>query len=500
MPTVTRHSQDRSVRRADHWSKAGLWDTLANRSPSRHHLLSGAAFAALLVVTDLLALTLATVQADLLGYAEMRGSMSVLVYALPVLSIVCISSRGGYRRCMRHVFLDDLGPVVGAVSVAAMLIVVCMIEIDADARPGRAVAPAWLLGSIYVTAGRMALTLLQRRARRRFHVTEPAIIVGTGLIGRHIARRLQESPEYGLHPIGYLDSTAAPQELAREPLAAPVLGTPDEMRGVIERTGARRVILAFSGQPDRDLLAALRSGQALGVDVSVVPRFFESVGKRIGLEHLGGLPLLNISFTNPKSWQFTLKHAMDRVGACILLALLGPLMLAIAVAVRLTSPGPVLFRQQRVGRDGCVFDVLKYRSMRIGEQGDGGFRPAEGIAPGGVEGSDRRTSVGRLLRRTSLDELPQLINVLKGEMSLVGPRPERPEFVVLFQQNIDRYGERHRVKAGITGWAQVNGLRGQTSLADRVEWDNYYIENWSLWLDLKILLMTVLPMLSWRHE
>jgi lipopolysaccharide/colanic/teichoic acid biosynthesis glycosyltransferase len=161
------------------------------------------------------------------------------------------------------------------------------------------------------------------------------------------------------------------------------------------------------------------------------------------------------------------------------------------VLVRLSSPGPIFFRQPRVGRDGRVFDCLKFRTMREPTDSFADFKLKDGAAPGGVEGADRRTTIGRFLRSTSLDELPQLINVLKGEMSLVGPRPERPVFVELFDMQIRRYGERHRVRAGMTGWAQVHGLRGQTSIADRVEWDNYYIENWSLALDLKILLMTL---------
>ena len=167
-------------------------------------------------------------------------------------------------------------------------------------------------------------------------------------------------------------------------------------------------------------------------------------------------------------------------------------MAALALAVRLDSPGPILFRQRRVGLDGQEFDVLKFRTMRVGPPPTAnGFRPEPGCAPGGVEGDDRRTSLGRLLRRTSLDELPQLLNILRGEMSLVGPRPERPEFVAEFEREIPRYGDRLRVRCGLTGWAQVHGLRGQTSLEDRVEWDNFYIEHWSLWLDVKILVMTV---------
>jgi lipopolysaccharide/colanic/teichoic acid biosynthesis glycosyltransferase len=186
--------------------------------------------------------------------------------------------------------------------------------------------------------------------------------------------------------------------------------------------------------------------------------------------------------------------------ALVLLIVLSPVIALAALAVRFSSPGPVLFSQRRVGRDGKVFDFYKFRSMRLalgGARPDGesdgsalDFLLAGDIAPGGIEGEDRRTPVGRLLRGSSLDELPQLFNVLRGDMSLVGPRPERPEFVELFRQDIVRYGDRHRVKSGMTGWAQVHGLRGQTSLAERVEWDNYYIANWSLGLDLKILALT----------
>jgi lipopolysaccharide/colanic/teichoic acid biosynthesis glycosyltransferase len=197
-----------------------------------------------------------------------------------------------------------------------------------------------------------------------------------------------------------------------------------------------------------------------------------------------------------------MKHAFDRVLALLIVIVLSPVLIAAAIAVRLSSPGPALFSQRRVGRDGKVFACYKFRSMRLAppesetSEGTGAleFLLAGDIAPGGVEGKDRRTTIGRILRGSSLDELPQLFNVLRGDMSLIGPRPERPEFVELFRQDILRYGDRHRVKSGITGWAQVHGLRGQTSLAERVEWDNYYIAHWSLGLDLKILMLTVLAL------
>jgi len=186
-----------------------------------------------------------------------------------------------------------------------------------------------------------------------------------------------------------------------------------------------------------------------------------------------------------------MKYAFDRLAAVLMLAILSPLFAVLAVAVWVSLGRPILYRQERVGRDGKKFAMLKFRSMRPpAKPEDVPVLLPEDTAPGGVEGADRRTRVGALMRHLSLDELPQLVNIVNGEMSFIGPRPERPEFVEVFGESVHRYGERHRVRSGITGWAQVHGLRGKTSIADRVEWDNYYIENWSLWLDLKILLLT----------
>jgi len=196
-------------------------------------------------------------------------------------------------------------------------------------------------------------------------------------------------------------------------------------------------------------------------------------------------------------WQFTLKRGADRTVALLALLFLAPLLLAIALGVRLSSVGPVIYRQRRVSRGGETFVLFKFRTM-VQDAGVAGFTPKRGTAPGGIEGEDRRTAVGRWLRAISFDELPQLLNVLRGEMSLIGPRPERPEFVELFAKQVPRYAERHRVKSGITGWAQANGLRGQTSIADRVELDNYYIENWSLGLDLRIVALTIIELLRFR--
>jgi lipopolysaccharide/colanic/teichoic acid biosynthesis glycosyltransferase len=220
------------------------------------------------------------------------------------------------------------------------------------------------------------------------------------------------------------------------------------------------------------------------------------------LEHVGGIPVFELRQVDPKGWEFALKHGIDRVAAALLLLALSPVLAASAIAVYASSGSPVLFRQRRVGRGGQVFDLLKFRSMRPPVEGVPGPPVAVGDddrAPGGVEGDDRRTAVGRFLRAWSLDELAQLVNVVRGEMSLIGPRPERPELAGGYVERVNRYGERHRVRSGITGWAQVNRLVPGTSLADRAELDNWYIQNWSFWLDLKIALMTI-PAVLRRSE
>ena len=184
------------------------------------------------------------------------------------------------------------------------------------------------------------------------------------------------------------------------------------------------------------------------------------------------------------------KHAFDFAVALVALLVLAPLLVGLALAVKVSSAGPVLYRQRRIGRDGRAFDILKFRSMRP-DTGGTAFRVAAGAAPGGVEGVDRRTRVGKLMRSTSMDELPQLLNVVRGEMSLVGPRPERPEFVELFADEVPGYADRHRMRVGITGLAQVRGLRGQSSIAERAAADNEYIESWSLRRDAAVVLRTV---------
>jgi exopolysaccharide biosynthesis polyprenyl glycosylphosphotransferase len=273
----------------------------------------------------------------------------------------------------------------------------------------------------------------------------------------------------------------------------PVLGASWDLVDVIDRYSVGHVVFTFSTAPHDVMLRMVDECNRRGVRVTLVPRLFERIPRDMTVDYLGGIPLISIRPSSPTSWRVRTKYVLDRLAGAALIVVLAPLLLLLALAVRLSLGRPILFRQVRVGRDGRTFEMLKFRTMRLSSEPHDAAAPMRtDVAPGGVEGADRRTRVGTFLRRSSLDELPQLLNVLAGDMSLVGPRPERPEFVDLFREHVRRYDDRHRMKSGITGWSQVNGLRGKTSLSDRVEWDNWYIENWSPWLDVKILVGTLL--------
>jgi exopolysaccharide biosynthesis polyprenyl glycosylphosphotransferase len=423
--------------------------------------------------------------------------------ALPVIVLLLFYLRGLYRTRLRALVLDGVVPVISAVSIGAMAVAVLGLFASGQAPPQSEFVRAWLLALLGVGVGRIILSFAQRWARAHRLVGKPVLIMGAGVVGAQVARRLEGHPEYGLAPIGFLDED--PRSIAEVGgRDLPVLGTVEDLDETVARTGVHNLIVAFSSVADERVSRLIQRCQELDVEVSVVPRMFDTINNRVGYDTVGGLPLMSFTTVDPRGVQFAIKHAFDFVLALVFLLFLSPALLLSALAVRLSSSGPVLFRQRRVGRDGKAFDLYKFRSMRMQDghvdPDEDGSGPLEFLlggdtAPGGVEGDDRRTTIGRFLRRTSFDELPQLLNVLKGEMSLIGPRPERPEFVELFKQDIVRYGDRHRVKSGITGWAQVHGLRGQTSLAERVEWDNYYIANWSLGLDLKILALTFVALL-----
>ncbi|MBE2249684.1 MAG: exopolysaccharide biosynthesis polyprenyl glycosylphosphotransferase, partial [Myxococcus sp.] len=262
----------------------------------------------------------------------------------------------------------------------------------------------------------------------------------------------------------------------------PVLGMMLELGEVLDREGVDQVILALPLE-DQPILKELMEQLALRtVDVKLVPDLFNYVTLRGGLEEFGGLPIISLQGAPLEGWNLIAKRVFDVLCASVLMVLGAPVMLGLALAVKLTSRGPIFYRQERMGMDGHLFQMLKFRTMRTNAEEEGAqFARAD---------DPRRTSIGAFLRKYSLDELPQFYNVLVGDMSLVGPRPERPVFIEEFKKQIPRYHLRHMVKSGVTGWAQINGLRGNTSIKERIDYDLYYIENWSLLFDLKILLRT----------
>ena len=440
-------------------------------------------------LADALVLTFAVIVERLGGRAVGADSMSVAwVVVFPAITMALLAAGGLYHDRLRLQLLDDLRTIAGATAIASMATIALPVLIGAETAglPAQGVR-LWLFATVYLTASRGGI-ISSVIASRRNDAAVPTLIVGAGSVGRLIAKRLAEHREIGLNPIGFLD---------KEPLASgddeptlPVLGASWDLVDVVETYGVEHVVFTFSTAPHEVMLRMVDECNRRGVRVTLVPRLFERIPRDMSVDYLGGIPLISINPSSPTSWRFRVKYAIDRLIALATLIVISPLFIAVAVGVLISVGRPIFFRQRRVGCDGHVFEMLKFRSMR----GAGGSTQVDGAAvdvgPGGVEGEDRRTRLGMFLRRSSLDELPQLINVLRGDMSIVGPRPERPEFVELFGGRVYRYNDRHRVKSGITGWAQISGWRGKTSLASRVEWDNWYIENWSPWLDFKILLRT----------
>ncbi len=406
--------------------------------------------------------------------------------------LVAYASRGLYAPRLRLSVIDDVRRLVIGTALAASFMVTAEVVVDGSVPVAYGILRLAGFACAYVTAGHVALYWSQARARAEGESGRPTLIVGAGRIGAVVARRLLASPQLGLKPVAFLDKE--PLVDTAEEVGVPVVGASWDLDEAIARYDIRQVIITFSTAPDDVLLRLVRRCEELGIDVSVVPRLFERMPERYSIDHVGGIALVSPRKADPRTWEFMVKYTVDRILAGLALVLLSPLLAVLSLAVLVSMGRPIFFRQTRIGRDGRAFDMLKFRSMRPSAEQAPNLHvvSADVLGPGGVEGNvDRRTRVGTFLRRSSLDELPQLINVVRGDMSIVGPRPERPEYVSEFQQTVYRYDDRHRVKSGITGWAQVHGLRGKTSLADRAEWDNFYIENFSLWLDLKIAIKTV---------
>jgi exopolysaccharide biosynthesis polyprenyl glycosylphosphotransferase len=447
--------------------------------------------ATLLVGADVFMLTIASALSVLIEPAH-AGLPYAWAAAYALTCLVVLRIRGFYEFRLGASIVAEVGRIIAATALAAMLVICARAFVSDGTHVALLGARLWVYSAVFLAAGRAGFAMEARRLWTHALAVRPTLVLGAGNVGRLIARRLRDRPELGLRPVGHIDDEPRPGSDDDLPL----LGGTRDLEDVITANQVSHVIITFSLAPDAEMRDLMRRCKELGTQVLVVPRLYEEMTHRLTIEHLGAIPLIRVEQPDPRGWQFMIKYSLDRVAAACLLIALAPLLTAIAVLVRLSSTGPVLFRQKRVGLDGRAFTMFKFRSMR-GQPDETGEADAKWAAvirgerpDQAPELADRTTGVGRILRATSLDELPQLFNVLRGDMSLVGPRPERVGYARDFESLVYRYGDRYRVKSGITGWAQVQKLRGETSLSDRVEWDNFYIENWSLWLDLKILLMT----------
>jgi Undecaprenyl-phosphate glucose phosphotransferase len=336
----------------------------------------------------------------------------------------------------------------------------------------------WVQSIVLVSFSRAVFRELLRFARRRGYNQRYAIVVGGGEPAAEVLRVLRRRPDVGIRVLGLLSDKADTPGVD-----APRLGGLEEVRAVLDRQPVDIVFIALPHSESGRLTAVLNEIGDDPVAIHFVPDIFGLASLRGGVEEFESIPFIHLRESPLYGWNRVAKRALDLVVGGAALVLAAPVMLAIAAALTLVCPGPVLYRQERMGLDGRRFQMLKFRTMRVDAERESGpvwARPDD----------SRRTWLGTFLRRWSLDELPQLWNVLRGQMSLVGPRPERPGFVQEFRRRVPGYMLRHKVKAGITGWAQINGWRGQTSLEKRIEYDLYYIERWSLGFDLKILLLT----------
>jgi Undecaprenyl-phosphate glucose phosphotransferase len=407
---------------------------------------------------------------------------------LPLLLIVLLicatvfNFSGLYRPHRLSTIGRELLEISKAITIATLLFIFVTYFFNEYRYSRVTIALFWLTAIFLVTLSRILARKFLKRLRKAGYNRRFALIAGDGALGRKLLQSFHAHPEMGLQAVGFL--TERPEGVGQRIDGVEVLGTFDQVHLVLARHAVDQVFIAIPFQQHPKIHELLTSIKDELVDIRVVSDLYDFITLRGGIDELDGLPIINIQDSPLQGWGKIAKRAVDVACSLLGVVLLSPLLAVISILVKITSPGPLLYRQKRMGFDGEVFEILKFRSMVDGAEEETGSVWARPDDP-------RRTRLGKFLRRTSLDELPQLVNVLRGEMSLVGPRPERPELIEQFKGKIPRYMLRHKIKAGMTGWAQVNGWRGNTSLERRIEHDLYYIENWSLAFDLRIIALTV---------
>jgi len=414
------------------------------------------------------------------------GYLATMMLAEPIV----LAANGMYRPQRAISWIDHLYSIFTSTSVATAIAIVASAIMWRDVSSSRLmVALAWLLATTFVALGRYTLARIQGSLRTRGVGAQRMLIVGTGEPALLVLERIRHSPSLGYRPVGFVAETSDLTVVD----GLPILGTIDCIGQIVAKHQIDDVVVAIPTLSQQKLIEVVTLCANEKVNIKVVPDLFQFMTSGVGISDLNGLPLVSVKDVALRGWNVTMKRTMDLVVSGTILVLFSWLMLLIALLIKITSPdGPIFLIQERVGLDGRPFPIIKFRTMIPDAEKETG-------AVWATAGDVRRTRLGAFLRKYSLDEFPQFINVLIGHMSVVGPRPERPVFVEKFRRTIPRYFDRHREKAGITGWAQVNGLRGNTSIEERTAYDLWYVENWSLWLDVNICLRTLFVVFTDRN-
>lgn len=407
---------------------------------------------------------------------------------IPIIVIFFMRFYGLYRPTRLHSFGDEIAKVCKAVTASTVIVMALTFFVRSFTFSRTFVVIAGVAVAASVSLGRFLLDLIVMGVDRKRGSQRNLLIVGCDENSKKLVRFYRKNPRFSTRVEGFLDDSLRPDEKVEGvAVLGPVSMLPDIIR---KRREIHEVVLALQGLPEKSVLKMIYECEKELVAFRWIADMFGLIAARMSVSYFGGVPVLSFADSPLVDWENrALKRTMDIVFSAVALIFLSPLFLILVIAVKRDSSGPVFYRQQRIGEDGKNFYLIKFRTMRAEAE----------VVTGPVwakENDERRTRLGVFLRQNNLDELPQLWNVLIGDMSLVGPRPERPFFVSQFKEEIPRYMARHTIRSGITGWAQVNGLRGNTSIEARTNYDLYYIENWSLLLDFKIICRTLFQMLS----
>jgi Undecaprenyl-phosphate glucose phosphotransferase len=434
------------------------------------------------------------------GIPELSQYLRLLPF-LGVIWLFIFYFRGHYKLKLERSRIDEFLSIFISVCITVILILSLTLYYRVYYRYQPEIAPKYefsqFVFGLFLTIDTVLLYLLREgvrhyieRARKKGLYKKNIIIAGAGDLGKFLAKKMHAHPELGFNLIGFLDDD--PNKADMEYMGVPVIGTLQDFTKIVAHKKIEQLYIALPLRAQQKTFRLIQHANREGIAIMYVPDLLQFVVLKAGLEELDGIPMINLTSTPLGGWKRIIKRLMDiilSIAGLLLMILLYPI---VAPIIKLSSKGPIFYKQTRMGMDGNTFQIYKFRSMTVDAEKKSGPVWATKDDP-------RRTWIGRILRRQSLDELPQFYNVLKGDMSTVGPRPERPEFVNKFKEKYPQYMLRHKVKSGITGWAQVNGWRGNTAVDKRIEYDLFYIENWSLSLDLKILAFTLWQILIHKN-